>query len=705
MSGRNSGQVKNRAPSAIQISAEQILREASERRDQTRPDIGVAPILNKINDAEEYQSQMRSRRKTFENEIRRQREHIGTWVKYAKFEEENREMERARSIYERALEVDHKGPLLWLRYAEFEMRNEFVNHARNVFDRAVAILPRVDQLWYKYTYMEEMVGDVSKARGVWERWMEWMPDDNAWLAYARFEVRCGTLQLAKAVLERYAAMYPSVRSYLKYARWAEFDAKDVTLARSVFERCLGELERDEINAKVFRGFAAFEERHGEYERARIIYMHAVNLFNLGKAQSELAPKSAAAADDEDDVQQSEKQQRAELYKQYVSFEKKHGDKDGVENLILTKQRAEYKDKTGQDGYDYDSWLEWAKLEATHGNVDDVRDVYERAVANVPPVQEKTYWTRYIYLWINYSLFEELDAEDADRASEVLAACISVIPHKQFSFAKIWVLAAKNHIRRKDLKSARAVMGKAIGMCGKESIFTEYISFERALGEVDRCRALYSKYLETYPENCNAWKKYAELESSVGEVDRARALLELAVGQEELDMPEVLWKSFIDFEISQGEGANARSLYNRLLEKTGHVKVWISYAQFEASEVGEGIDAGREIFSKAYDILKEDDLKEERVLLLDAWRALEKEKGTPEKVAEIETKMPRRIKKKRMRTDPATGAELGWEEYYDYAFPDDKKAGSNLKILEMAAKWKAKQAAAAKRKREEEEEAE
>lgn len=41
-------------------------------------------------------------------------------------------------------------------------------------------------------------------------------------------------------------------------------------------------------------------------------------------------------------------------------------------------------------------------------------VYERAIANVPPVAEKRYWRRYIYLWINYALFEELLAEDVQR---------------------------------------------------------------------------------------------------------------------------------------------------------------------------------------------------------------------------------------------------------------------------------------------------
>ena len=30
---------------------------------------------------------------------------------------------------------------------------------------------------------------------------------------------------------------------------------------------------------------------------------------------------------------------------------------------------------------------------------------------------------------------------------------------------------------------------------------------------------------------------------------------------------------------------------------------------------------------------------------------------------------------------------GWEEYYDYIFPDDQAQSKNLKILELAHKWK------------------
>jgi len=48
------------------------------------------------------------------------------------------------------------------------------------------------------------------------------------------------------------------------------------------------------------------------------------------------------------------------------------------------------------------------------------------------------------------------------------------------------------------------------------------------------------------------------------------------------------------------------------------------------------------------------------------------------------------------TEPEAGEEEekpsdeGWEEYYDYIFPEDEAAsgtGRNMKLLAMAAKWK------------------
>ena len=40
----------------------------------------------------------------------------------------------------------------------------------------------------------------------------------------------------------------------------------------------------------------------------------------------------------------------------------------------------------------------------------VREVYERAVAQVPPGEAKRHWRRYIFLWLNYALFEEIETK-------------------------------------------------------------------------------------------------------------------------------------------------------------------------------------------------------------------------------------------------------------------------------------------------------
>jgi len=42
------------------------------------------------------------------------------------------------------------------------------------------------------------------------------------------------------------------------------------------------------------------------------------------------------------------------------------------------------------------------------------------------------------------------------------------------------------------------------------------------------------------------------------------------------------QAYIDFEISEAERARTRALYERLLNRTRHVKVWMSYAAFEAA---------------------------------------------------------------------------------------------------------------------------
>lgn len=156
--------------------------------------------------------------------------------------------------------------------------------------------------------------------------------------------------------------------------------------------------------------------------------------------------------------------------------------------------------------------------------------------------------------------------------KVYTKCISMIPHKTFTFAKVWLQYANFLIRRSDLPRARKMLGAAIGMAPKPKLFNGYIQLELSLREFDRARKLYERYLLWNPSNCTAWIKYAKVEQTLGDYDRTRGILEIAILQDNLDMPEVLWKAYIDFEIGEREWDRARRLYERLLERTEHVKV-------------------------------------------------------------------------------------------------------------------------------------
>ena len=52
------------------------------------------------------------------------------------------------------------------------------------------------------------------------------------------------------------------------------------------------------------------------------------------------------------------------------------------------------------------------------------------------------------------------------------------------------------------------------------------------------------------------------------------------------------QEYLQFEIDEDEFDRARELYERLLDRTKHLKVWISFAEFEAS-AGLGEDAESE----------------------------------------------------------------------------------------------------------------
>ncbi|KAK4688479.1 crooked neck, partial [Tremellales sp. Uapishka_1] len=685
MSGRDprdrAPRVKNRAPAAIQITAEQLLREAQERQEPAFK----AP-KQRVQDIEELSEFQGRKRTEFESRVRYSRESIRAWIVYAQWEASQNEFERSRSVFERALDVDPRSQELWLKYTDMELKARNIQHARNLFDRAITLLPRVDPLWYKYVYLEELLLNVPGARQVFERWMAWEPNDKAWQSYIKLEERYNELDRASDIYERWIGVRPIPKNWVTWAKFEEERAK-ADKAREVFQTALeffgDEEEQVEKAQAVFGAFARMETRLKEFDRARVIYKFA--LARLPRSKS------------------------ANLYAAYTKFEKQHGDRAGVELTVLGKRRIQYEEELAYDGTNYDAWFSLARLEedAYRADKEDgeaveptrVREVYERAVANVPPATEKRFWRRYIYLWLQYAVFEEIDTQDYGRARDVYKAAIKLVPHREFTFAKLWLAYAYFEVRRLDVTAARKVLGAGIGMCPKPKLFSGYIELEMRLREFDRVRMLYEKFLTYDPSLSSAWIQWTQVESAVEDFERVRAIFELAVNQG-LDMPEIVWKAYIDFEAGEGEREKTRALYERLLERTAHVKVYISFALMEVSTLGGGEDedgneiegeAGdpelaREIFARGYKDLRARGEKEDRALLLEAWKTFEVQYGIEEEQAKVEEMLPTTRKKWRKAED-GSGA---LEEYWDLVFADDERDANptTFKFFQAAQAWAA-----------------
>lgn len=93
-----------------------------------------------------------------------------------------------------------------------------------------------------------------------------------------------------------------------------------------------------------------------------------------------------------------------------------------------------------------------------------------------------------------------------------------------------------------------------------------------------------------------------------------------------------------------------NLSNKLISQ-----VWMSYVQFEMShsdEEGiEPISLARRIYERGNAALRESGEKEERVLLLEAWREMEKQHGDDDSLRKVEAKLPRRVRRRQAIIGP------------------------------------------------------
>eukprot|EP01002_Notosolenus_urceolatus_P007602 NODE_302_length_2275_cov_23.375562_g234_i0.p1 GENE.NODE_302_length_2275_cov_23.375562_g234_i0~~NODE_302_length_2275_cov_23.375562_g234_i0.p1 ORF type:complete len:698 (+),score=222.02 NODE_302_length_2275_cov_23.375562_g234_i0:120-2213(+) len=649
--------VKSKDAAPVQITAEQILREANERQvDIIRP-----KAKRRITDEAELKAYQTQKRGEFEDNLRRNQQRPNIWTKFARFEESQGDLRRMRSVYERANEcMQWKHPPLWIKYAEAEMRSKQPAYARNVLDRAVTILPRIDSLWLKYAFFEETLGEIDRACLVFERWMDWSPPLAAWQAYVNMLVRFGRNEVAHAVAARAVVCHcKDLEAWVWASKFEEKTMGDVAKARAFYTQAVDVLgASDEILIQ----FAKFEERVGEVERARAVYKYAI----------EHVPDKTRAA---------------ELLGSLCELERKSGDEDSAQESVLASRRMAYNDEVTANPFNYDVWFDWLRLEtaaasgtqldspeAAAATVQNVRELFHRAVSAVPPAknaESKGLWSRYIWLWLFWAFWEEDSQGDVISARTVYAKLIAVIPHELFTFSKVWILFAQFEIRHLVLPSVaveeldaaqtdlllapvRRLLGLAIGKAPSSKLFEFYIKFETRVGVPYRVRTLYEKWLETSADASKVWMEFITYEKERKEFDRVRGLFQAALERdEELDSAEGVWRAYIEFEREQDHMEAVREAFRTLTGRTNHVNVWLAWSRQEIKLLNEkhplaSVSVARKVFVDAHVALSaeiddqaddamqddEEDSKDSVLKLLEAWGGFESSFGSEDDVQKV-----------------------------------------------------------------------
>lgn len=86
-----------------------------------------------------------------------------------------------------------------------------------------------------------------------------------------------------------------------------------------------------------------------------------------------------------------------MYRAYTIHEKKFGDRTGIEDVIVSKRKFQYEEEVKVNPHNYDAWFDLLRLVESDAKVDVVRETYERAIANVPPLKVNIF--RGPNLWI------------------------------------------------------------------------------------------------------------------------------------------------------------------------------------------------------------------------------------------------------------------------------------------------------------------
>ncbi|RNF12848.1 crooked neck [Trypanosoma rangeli] len=507
--------------SQAQLTAAQLIADAQEMQRGAGPVNDSTRVV--INSREELALYRQKTRAELEERVKRGYTFLGNWVKYARWEAQQKDFERMRSILERAVKFHGTDPMLWRDYAELEEEHGFVNHARAVWDRGVTALPAATDLWLKYLVLEQAAGQENRARDVFNRWLSGTtPPTCAWELYALFEAQCQRADACRSAIRRYVEAHGTVETWLFYGATELSVLGNVERAVKVYETAMESLPKSytngEIDCRIPLAWADALTVAKKYEEARRVYHRMLQ---------ECA--SVSALDN--------------IFAAYSHFERLYGDNKNCEAVAVLVAKAMYKQRIIRNPYDFDAYVsQYLILRDTvqHSNEDNAKNesASEEALmcltsavrTDVYGSKDPTAVQRQAVIVMEYARF--MEGRDLTAARGALASCIRNFPFQKAWCPRLWVEAAALEQRHGSYSQARRLLGAALNLSACPEVFTAALRLEEeacAAGElnredrVQRSRTIFETAIKQFPHDFTLWEGYAKMEEKEEQFHRSDAL--------------------------------------------------------------------------------------------------------------------------------------------------------------------------------------
>ncbi|RNF11424.1 crooked neck [Trypanosoma conorhini] len=507
--------------STAQLTAAQLIADAQEMQRGAGPVNDSTRVV--INSREELALYRQKTRAELEERVKRGYAFLGNWVKYARWEAQQKDFERMRSVLERAVKFHGTSPVLWRDYAELEEEHGFVNHARAVWDRGVTALPASTDLWLKYLVLEQAAGQESRVRDVFNRWLSGpTPPTCAWELFALFEAQCQRTDACRSVIRRYVEAHGTVETWLFYGS-TELDVLgNADRAVKVYETAMEALPKaytnGEVDCRIPLAWADALTATKKFEAARQVYHRMLR---------ECA--SVSALDN--------------IFAAYSHFERFYGDNENCEAVAVAVAKAMYKQRITRNPYDFDACVSQYLIlrdAVQHSSDDDARgeNSSEEALmcltsavrTHVDGDKDPAAVQQQAVIVMEYARL--MEARDLTAARAALASCIKEFPFQRAWCPRLWMEAAALEQRHGAYPQARRLLGAALNLSACPEVFTAALRLEEqacVAGElsredrVQRSRTIFQTAIKQFPHDFTLWEGYAKMEEKEEQFHRSDAL--------------------------------------------------------------------------------------------------------------------------------------------------------------------------------------